>query len=146
MATKTASRIKKKGKQQLVFAKDKKQAIVALVVLSYFIIQSGIMLFNYIKSQQPTTQSTQNQPNSGNPEELLAQQTPDAGINPNPTNNNQTLPSNTVDNANTAQDANDIYSQTIALQKNQGQTPRQLQNLQRHGCKKRISTPILQQL
>lgn len=89
----------KKNKSKMVFAKDPKQAILALIVIVLFIgtsINSAIKVHN--DSNPPATPPTQD--TSAN--------------NPNPTIDIN--PSTEQDNL--AQDANDIYSQTVGLNDN----------------------------
>lgn len=109
--SKTSSRIKNKGQQKIVFAKDKKQLVLAVIVLSVFFINSIYMIAKNFTNQNHSAKNE----NISRPEDLLTQQ---QSINPSDTQNvnaNNSVPNN----ANVTQDANNIYSQTLALQNNQ---------------------------
>lgn len=56
--SKNDSRIKKRGKQKLVFAKDKKQAVTAIVVAVLFVVFSIYNLAKFIQEQNPQPKST----------------------------------------------------------------------------------------
>lgn len=118
-----------KTKKPIVFAKDKKQAVLAFVVLFALIANTIYMLVKYLKEQNPAPPVAQSAPagdaqgieqqQQQNLEGLTSNANPplnptvnpngDSAINPTPTNpSNQDL----------QQDANNIYSQTVALPKN----------------------------
>lgn len=86
------SRVKKKAK--LVFAKDKKQASIALAVLAIFLLNSSYMGIKYFIEQNASTNPSTTS---------LPPQTPNNG--------GENMP-----NPDLAQDANDIYSQTLNTQ------------------------------
>lgn len=56
--SKNDSRIKKRGKQKLVFAKDQKQAVTAIVVAILFVAFSIYNLAKFIQEQNPQPKST----------------------------------------------------------------------------------------
>lgn len=105
---------KKKGSDKFTFAKDKNQAILAVVVFSIFILNGLRMGVMYVMETyfppRPTTAAGE----SPQPDDLLSKQ------NPNSADPNSINPANPggVNPQNTAQDANNIYTQTVSLQKN----------------------------
>ena len=105
------SRIKRnkgqKAGKPLALAKDAKQAALAFVVMIIFIGHSIFMGVKYYKEQHPTPSSQQNA-------DLMAQQQrKNLESLANPTPGQQPIPPV----ANIEQDANNIYSQTVNLQK-----------------------------
>lgn len=111
--SKNDSRIKKK-KQKMVFAKDKNQLILMIVVLVIFFANSIYMIVKYVQEQNPAPQ-TANQNVSPPPEDPnMPEQQPTEEL-----AQNQNAPVDDIQNQNIAQDANDIYSQTVNLQKNE---------------------------
>lgn len=134
----------KKSKQKLVFAKDKKQAMLAFFVLILFGISTIYSSVKYHNEQNPTPVVAQNTVPSGSEENIRLENSLDAdAAQPveqsekniqNQTGQNQNDPSavnniadNTTNSTNItdvsqnqtiAQDANNIYSQTLGLQKN----------------------------
>lgn len=113
-----------KKKQKMVFAKDKKQAITAFVVLGLFVLNTIIMTVKGIMANMPQPAPPQTAANS--PNELPPpQQNPQAppGSQPQPGQQPQMSttpqpPSASGQPQTIAQDANNIYSQTVDLQKN----------------------------
>lgn len=104
---------KGKLKQQLVFAKDKNQAILALVVMVVFFGTTIHTITTYLRERNPQPISAQNE------QVLKADNTIKQQDNLNNLANqeqNSIVDSN--QSPNLAQDANDIYSQTLDLQKN----------------------------
>lgn len=91
--SKDNSRNKKKGKQKLVLAKDKKQATIALVVLGLFLLNSVYMVAKNFMAQhaQPVTTSASQQATTDplNPNRAINDPTQNAqnaqNPNPNPT-------------------------------------------------------------
>lgn len=131
--SKKNSRVKNKGKQKLVLAKDNKQLVTAIVVVAIFLINTVIMLVKAYQEEHPTIVATntdsQLPPNTLDPTTAATTdpangqpQTVEAGVN-NETGINSTT--NLAQNApsTTAQDANKIYSQTVNLQ-NKMQLPK----------------------
>ncbi|MDD3436106.1 MAG: hypothetical protein PHC64_03030 [Candidatus Gastranaerophilales bacterium] len=106
--SKKDSRTKKGDSKKLVFAKSKEQAIATVIVLCIFVANSIYLIVKNIMEQMPkTTQATVTE--QPRPEDLLAEQNPE---------NSATQPPSPVQEQNTAQDANDIYAQTVAMQQN----------------------------
>jgi len=118
--TSNNSRVKKgakgtKGEKKMAFAKDKKQAALALTVLGLFLLNTVYMIGKYIYEQNPPAQS------ASAPENSMTQQQNNNLANMNdPTNpsNKVTIPTDTstIDPNDLTNDANDIYSQTVNLQ------------------------------
>lgn len=117
-----------KTKKPIVFAKDKKQAVFAFVVLFALIANSIYMLVKYLKEQNPTHTPVQSTA-SGDAQGLEQQQQQNlegltSNANPSPVNPSSTNPSPTnptpssPSNQDLQKDANNIYSQTMALPKN----------------------------
>lgn len=112
------SRIKKgKTPNKLVFAKDKKQAILAIVVVCIFLAKGVWMVIDYFieqnkinSAQQTTLSPTDNNlsQQQQNLESMTGEKTPSSLKN--------------TSNQNVTQEANNIYSQTVNVQKN---TPNQ---------------------
>lgn len=108
------SRNKKgKSKQPLVFAKNKKQAILAIAVFVAFLANSVFLAVKHFQGKSLTAQTAQQgtlSANAGDPSsqqdlENLAATNPDsAAVNP--------------QDQNIQQDANNIYSQTVGIQQN----------------------------
>lgn len=125
--SKNNSRVKNKGKQKLVIAKDKKQLVTAVVVMAIFLINTVIMLVKGYQEEHPaiiaTTPASQLPPNTLNSTPTTTDPTtgqpPTAGpvaVNSASTN---PMPSPTQNpESTTAQDANKIYSQAVNLQGN----------------------------
>lgn len=107
---KSSKKSKSKKKEKLVFAKDKKQAITAMVVLGLFLLNSLYSIIKYQLDQMPRPAKTPAQSASDLSQDSLANQNPDV-LNPEQA-------SNTQQNPNMQQDANNIYSQTLNLQGN----------------------------
>lgn len=97
---KNDSRVKKK--QKMVFAKDRKQAIMAIVVVFIFFANGFRMIIQYVQEQARI--------NSAPVQQVADDMAPGLeGMPPNP---------NTAGaNADVAKDANDIYQQTLDLKK-----------------------------
>ncbi len=92
-----------KKKEKLIFAKNKQQAISAVVAVIVFIISISYTI-NKVKS-----------PNPGSPEvSTLKEQLPDVANNIENNSNNEVL-SEEPEEENLLQDADNIYSQTISL-------------------------------
>lgn len=70
--SKNDSRIKKKGKEKLVFAKDPKQAMTAIVVVAIFIINGIYMLVKYIMEQNASSAPASQQAGSSFPTAIIA--------------------------------------------------------------------------
>lgn len=106
------SRIKKgKSKKPMVFAKDKKQARLALIVAIAFIANSIYMIVKYVQAQNPAVQpqTAQTSPASEDPSSKTLDNLSATNLNPSAVNSS---------NQNLQQDANNIYSQTVNLQNN----------------------------
>jgi len=93
---------KKGGKEELALAKDSKQLAIAIAVVLIFVGNSIYMVVKYIQEQTPQPMVAHNTQNM-TPEQRLAQQ------------QQQNLESLSQGAPNVAQDANDIYSQTLSL-------------------------------
>lgn len=114
-----------KKKQKMEFAKDKKQAITALVVLGLFVLNTIIMTVKGLMANMPQpapAQTAANSPNELPPPQQNPQGPP--GSQPQPGQQPQVSttpqpPAASVAPQTVAQDANNIYSQTVDLQKNQ---------------------------
>lgn len=119
------SRAKKgKLKQKLVFAKNKKQAVLAIVVMVLFFGITIHTVTTYLKEQNPQPINAQNE-QVLKTENITEQQD---NLN-NLANQEQNNIVGNNQNPNLAQDANDIYSQTLDLQKNSpNQNTAMLQN------------------
>lgn len=112
IGAKNNSRNKKKGKKKLVFAKDKNQAILAIVVLVLFFGNSIYMIVKYnMENSPPPVAQTQQ------PVDELAQQQEQSLQNIDA--QKPELGSDTT----VSQDASDIYTQTLSLQGNSQETP-----------------------
>lgn len=99
---------KKGGKEELALAKDPKQLAIAIAVVLIFIGNSIYMIVKYVQEQNPQPMTAQN-PQNMTPEQQLAQQQQQ---------NLESLSQGGETPAgapNVAQDANDIYSQTMSL-------------------------------
>jgi len=97
-----------KGKGKFVVASDPKQAAIAIGVILLFLGNSIYMIVKYVQEQNPQPTTAQN-PQNMTPEQQLAQQ------------QKQNLESlaggnSVAPDANVAQDASDIYSQTVNMQ------------------------------
>lgn len=124
--SKNNSRIKTgKSSNKMVFAKDKKQVVLMVVVLSVFCLNSLYLVVKSImektaqsKPQQSLTVSNSADILAQEGLENLTEQTP--GTVANDSQNKVEDINNTAvqNNNNVVQDANSIYSQTVALQKN----------------------------
>lgn len=110
----TNSRNKKGKKQPMAFAKNKNQAILAMVVLAAFVGNTIYTVIKIYQENHPTiVAATQNATNSdpNNP-----------ALNQNPTGRETTpnsaaiAPQDAPQDTNIQQDANNIYSQTVNLQ------------------------------
>lgn len=111
--SKNDSRIKKsKTKQKMVFAKDKNQVILMFVVLTIFFANSIYMIVKYVQEQSPP-------PPSANQNTSASTENPGTPPrDPEPLAQNPNAPVTEAQNPNMAEDANNIYSQTLDLQKN----------------------------
>lgn len=114
-----------KKKQKMAFAKDKKQAVTAFVVLGLFILNTIIMTVKGIMANMPqpapTQSATANSPNELPPPQQNPQAPPGAQPQPGQQPQLSTTPQPTTTTGQpqtVAQDANNIYSQTVDLQKN----------------------------
>jgi len=92
--------MKKKGKQKIAFAKDYKQAAIAVFVIFLFLANSGYMIIKHFIQQSTLSSTSQKAP------------TADPNGADETTGNPPTGPST----GNTAQDGNNIYNQTLQLQ------------------------------
>jgi len=114
------SRIKKSKQQSLAFAKDPKQAALAVGVVVLFIIAMIHAIIQISSQQSPSTAGDMNT------QTTTAQQGVDASNTANTANpaplQGQTPPVPTDANANMSQDANNIYSQTVDMQNSQPQS------------------------
>ncbi|MFA7659035.1 MAG: hypothetical protein WCY19_06355 [Candidatus Gastranaerophilaceae bacterium] len=99
-----------KPKQKLVFAKDRNQAILAIVIIAIFIANTSYMVIKYFMEQIPKPV-----------QQAGTQQTADAMAKQQQKNleslANQNSGSEPVQGQDIAEDANNIYSKTIGLQK-----------------------------
>lgn len=111
------SRVKQgsKGSQKLVFAKDKKQASIAITVIGLFLLNTVYMIGKYIYEQNPPAQSNSKAVNSMAQEQQQNLQNMDDPRNPANSAALQADGSSTDPN-NIAANANDIYNQTVNLQ------------------------------
>lgn len=110
------SRIKKgKSKQKIVFAKNKNQAILAIFVMVLFFGTSISSLIKYFQEQNPTLITAQNEPLPQD-ENIINQQQPEQNSENLAVQNQSDIVDNSQ-NKTIAQDTNDIYSQTMNLQK-----------------------------
>lgn len=111
MSSGSNSRIKNKPKQKIVFAKNKNQAILAMVVVFIFIVTTTSTITKYVREQnpQPVVVQSEQVPNTEN---ISAEQTPQDLAEQNQNNIVDATQNSTI-----AQDAGDIYSQTVNLQK-----------------------------
>lgn len=110
----SASSVGKKAKFML--AKDPKQAAIAGIVVVIFLANSIYMIVKYFQEQNPP--ATQQNTTTSSTENGMNQQSMDPN-NPNPTQD----PNNPQTTQNMAQDANNIYSQTVNLQNNNSNNP-----------------------
>lgn len=117
------SRNKKGKKQPLVFAKNKKQAIFAIVVLVAFIANTVYTAVKIYQENHPTiTAASQNATNMDPNNPAFQQNQPQGEVAPDTA---AVAPQDT----NVQQDANNIYSQTVNLQNgNSTQNPISAQN------------------
>lgn len=69
--SKKDSRIKKKGKEKLVFAKDPKQAALAIIVVAIFVLNGIYMLVKYIMEQNASSTPAAQQTDSSFPMILI---------------------------------------------------------------------------
>lgn len=69
--SKNDSRIKKKGKEKLVFAKDPKQAMTAIIVVAVFVINGIYMLIKYLMEQNASSAPASQQSGSSFPTVLI---------------------------------------------------------------------------
>ena len=104
----------KAGKKPLVFAKDKKQATLALIVMLAFAGNSIFMGVKYYNEQHPSM-AAQQTPEQQNADMMAQQQKANLESLENKTPGAATP---TPPMPNVEQDANNIYSQTVNLQKN----------------------------
>ena len=109
------SRIKKsKSKKPLIFAKDKNQATLAMVIVIAFLANSVFLAVKHLKGQNPTPQAAQKNVSPIAAGDTVAQQPQNlenlATTSPDASTANPSV-------QNVQQDANDIYSQTVNLQK-----------------------------
>lgn len=108
------SRSKKGKKQPMAFAKNKNQAILAIVILVAFIGNTIYTAVKIYKENHPTIVSTPQDAASPDPNNPTFAQNPTrGGATPDPA---ATAPQNAPQDANIQQDANNIYSQTVNLQ------------------------------
>lgn len=127
--SKNDSRVKKdKTKKPIVFAKDKKQAVFAFVVLFALIANSIYMLVKYFKEQNPAPPVAQSAPASDaqgleqqqqqNLEGLTSNANPPLNPTISPNGDSANPTSNSPSSQDLQKDANNIYSQATALPKN----------------------------
>lgn len=118
------SRSKKnnKPKQPIVFAKDKKQATIAMVVLFLFLANTVYMIIKHFQEANPTPVAAQNASSldaksmENQQHNNLANLTTPGAVSPtSPTD--PASPANPPQDQNIQKDANNIYSQTMDLQK-----------------------------
>lgn len=116
------SRNKKGKKQPMVFAKNKNQAILAMVVLAAFVGNTIYTAVKIYKENHPTIVATPQDATNSDPNNPAAVQ------NPTPDSATAVSTTGTPQDSNIQQDANNIYSQTVNLQKDanpQGQNAAQ---------------------
>lgn len=102
------SRNKKGKKQPMAFAKNKNQAILALVVLAAFIGNTIYTAIKIYKENNPTIIATPQDATTSDPNNPIR-----GGVIPSPT---AVEPQDAPKDSNIQQDANNIYSQTVNLQ------------------------------
>lgn len=112
---------KNKKKEKLVFAKDKKQAITALVVLCLFVGNTIFMLIKGYMEQNPPAAKAPSPAESELAQDIAKQQQQ------NLESLNNTTGTTATDPNLLAQDANNIYTQTLDMQ-GQGTTPQTVAN------------------
>lgn len=124
------SRNKKGKKQPMVFAKNKNQAILAMVVLALFIGNTIFTIVKIYKENHPTIIAAPQDATSQDPNNPGFNQNPAGGsTTPEPNAVAQQTPQGAPQEANLQQDANNIYSQTVNLQKGSNpQSPNTAQN------------------
>lgn len=105
------SRNKRGKKQPIAFAKNKKQAIFAMIVLFAFITNSIYTGIKIYQENHPAIVASAQDKTSSDPKDPAFRQNQSSG--------QQTLETGVVtpQDTNIQQDANDIYSQTVNLQK-----------------------------
>lgn len=109
---KNNSRNKKRNKQPLVFAKNKKQATIAMVVLALFGLNTIYTIIKIYNQNNPPAPAAQSTPSGEKPSPLAPR-----GQNLNQQATSSDPASVALQNQNVQQDANNIYSQTVGLQK-----------------------------
>lgn len=114
MSSGSNSRIKNKSKQKIVFAKNKNQAILAMVIAFVFIVNTIYTAIKLYREQNPQPTVAQSE-QASNAEDMLAEQPAQKPQDLAEQNQNNIV--DAAQNSTIAQDAGDIYSQTVNLQK-----------------------------
>lgn len=114
MSSGSNSRIKSKSKQKIIFAKNKNQAILAMVVVFVFIVNTIYTAVKIYKEQNPQPVVAQSEQTSKT-EDTLAEQPLQSSQDSAEQNQNNIV--DATQNSTIAQDAGDIYSQTVDIQK-----------------------------
>lgn len=117
--SKNDSRIKRGGKQKLVFAKDPQQALAAIIVVAIFIGNGIYMIVKNVMEQRASQAPVQQETAVNDPANPQS-----SGIQPPPGQDQQGLDelSNMGPAQTGPQDANAIYNETIRQQRGQGRS------------------------